>query len=103
MKGLLAGMVRQFTAGGAEAGRQGYSDPSYLAQVLTPNDGVDLPLLIKAIDAYSAGGGTIRLQLYDNSEISLIVPAGTIRRLPIHAKRVMATGTTGMTEIVGYF
>lgn len=103
MNGLFAGMLRQFTRVGAERGRQGYSDPSYLAAVIVPSNTVDLNLLVKAIDAYSAGGGTIRLMLFDDSEVTFTVPAGVIRRIPIHAKRVMATGTTGVDEIIGYW
>ena len=63
--------------------------PEYGAAV-TPNDGVDLPELTRALNV--AGAGNIALVTEGGSSVTINVAAGVV--FPINARRILATGTT---------
>lgn len=72
--------------------------PAVRAFSITPNDGADLPEVVRAL--YVGGAGDISVILVgDSSAVVLVaVPVGSL--LPIRVKRVRATGTTA-TSIIG--
>ena len=76
------------------------SDPAARWPAVTPNDSADLPGgLCRSL--YVGGAGDVTALDEDgNSSVHKAVPAGA--RLPIRAKRVMATGTTA-TFILAYY
>lgn len=68
-----------------------------LADAITPNDGADLPRVVKAL--YVGGAGAIALTTEYGSTVTFTgVTAGSV--LPVRVKKVSATGTTA-TGLIG--
>lgn len=68
------------------------------AIAVTPNDSTDIPL---TSGIFVGGAGNISVTMQSGKQITFTAPqVGTI--LPIHAKRVWATGTTATNLIALY-
>ena len=67
------------------------SGPADFGYAITPSDTVDLVCVTRSVRA--AGGGVIRwLNMFDDTVQQATVEAG--ERVPMRARRVLATGTT---------
>ncbi len=76
---------------------QGLESPATHGFVVTPNDGIDLPEVTRAL--YVGAAGAVALVLASGASVSLSgVHGGTV--LPLRVARVLATGTTA-TGLVG--
>lgn len=74
-------------------------DPARQCFVITPNDDNDLDPMPKAIRA--DGDGVIAI-LPHGSSVSVEHPVVDGERIDVICRRVLATGTTGQTNIIGY-
>jgi hypothetical protein len=75
----------------------GLESPASHGFAVTPNDGVDLPDITRAV--YVGGSGVLNVILLSGADLSLAgVAGGTV--LPLRIRRIKATGTTA-TAIVG--
>lgn len=77
----------------------GLESPAQKAFSITPDDAADLATSTRAI--YTGKGGTLVCILVDDgSSVTLSsLPAGQV--LPLRVRRVLATGTTAVMDLVG--
>lgn len=75
----------------------GLNGPATDLMPVTPDDGNDLGQIPVAL--YVAGGGVLRIQTVDGSDVTL--PVADHVTLPVGVRRVYATDTTA-TDIFGY-
>lgn len=75
------------------------TDPADNAAAITPNDGVDLTNIARAL--YIGTGGDVKITTAGGDTVTLNdVQGGSI--LPIRTKRVFSTGTTASNMVAIY-
>lgn len=77
---------------------EGLNSPPSNILTLTPNDGTDLPAVIRCINA--ATSGSVRVTTINGDTGTVYIAAGVT--FPIRANRVWATGTTA-SGLVGLY
>jgi hypothetical protein len=78
------------------------------AFAVTPNDTLDLPVGVKAVDLANEGAGWQTVELMPvnaqpaNRWVTFRVPPGAVRPVPLRVQRVRATGIGVNISVVAY-